>query len=85
METFRKLEEVEWPARAPPLTREIDLSMAYYALRHDDIVFVSLLSLGFFTLLRTGGLLNLKGRDLLVNSNQLVVSLKDTKTGTERL
>lgn len=37
--------------------------------------------IGVFTLLRTGELLNLRGQDLLVNASQLVVSLKDTKTG----
>ena len=78
---FANCKKLEWAARAPPLTRDIVLSMAYYALCHDDIVFACLLSLGFFTLLRTGELLNLKGRDLLVNKRQLVVSLKDTKSG----
>lgn len=76
--TWRKL---EWPARAPPITREIILSMAYYGICHHDIFFSCLLCLGFFTLLRTGELLNLRGSDLLVNSSQVVVSLKNTKTG----
>ena len=76
--TWRK---VEWPARAPPLTRDIVLSMAYYALCHDDLFCCCLLCLGFFTLLRTGELLNVRASDILVNSRQLVISLKHTKTG----
>lgn len=65
----------------PPLTCDIILSMAYYALCHNDLFFSCLLALGFFTLLRAGELLNLRGQGLLVNASQLVVSLKDTKTG----
>ena len=76
--TWRKL---EWPARAPPITREIILSLAHYAISHDDLFFGCLLCLGFFALLRTGELLGLKGSDLLVNKKQVVVSLKSTKTG----
>lgn len=78
---FATWKKLEWPARAPPLTCDIVLSLAYYALCHDDLVFASLLCLGFFTVLRTGELLNLKGRDLLLNKNQVVVSLKNTRTG----
>ena len=78
LSTWKKL---EWPARAPPLTREIVISLAYYAISHDDLLFSCLLVLGFFALLRTGELLKLTGRDLLVNARQVVISLKETKTG----
>ena len=78
---FANWKKMEWPARAPPLTSDIVLSLAHYALSHNDPFFCCLLTLGFFTLLRTGELLQLKGQDLLVNSKRLVVSLKDTKTG----
>lgn len=78
---FANWRKMEWPARAPPLTRDIILSMAYYAVCHDDLFFSCLLCLGFFALLRTGELLNLRGSDLLVNDTQVVVSLKGTKTG----
>lgn len=78
---FATWKKMEWPARAPPLTQDIILSMAYYALCHNDLFFSCLLALGFYTLLRTGELLKLRGQDLLVNSSQLVVSFKDTKTG----
>lgn len=79
---FANWKKMAWPVRAPPITRDIILSMAYYAICHDDIFFGCLLCLGFFTLLRTGELLNLRGSDLLVNSRQAIpiVSLKDTKT-----
>ena len=78
---FAAWKKMEWPARAPPLTENIVLSMAYYAICHDDLFLSCLLALGFFTLLRTGELLNLRGSDLLANASQVVVSLKDTKTG----
>lgn len=78
---FATWKKLEWPARAPPLTLDIVLSLAHYAICHHDIFFACLLVLGFFTLVRTGELLGLKGRDLLVNDRQLIVSLKDTKTG----
>lgn len=78
---FANWKKMEWPARAPPITRDIILSLAYYAICHDDIFFGCLLCLGFYTLLRTGELLNLRGSDLLVNARQVVISLKDTKTG----
>ena len=66
---FATWKKLEWPARA------------YCALCHENLLFSCLLVLGFFTLLRTGELLKLKGRDLLINPRQLVVSLKETKTG----
>ena len=78
---FANWKKLEWPARAPPLPYDIVLSVAHYALCHDDLFFCCLMALGFFTLLRTGELLALRGQDLLVNSKRLVVSLKDTKTG----
>ena len=78
---FAAWRKLEWPARAPPITKEIILSLAHYAISHTDIFFGCLLCLGFFALLRTGELLALKGTDLMVNSQQVVVSLKSTKTG----
>ena len=76
--TWRKL---EWPSRAPPLTRTIVMSLANYALSHQDLFFAALLCLGFFGLLRTGEMLSLRGRDILCGSKQLVLSLKGTKSG----
>lgn len=78
---FATWKKLEWPARAPPLTLDLVMAMSYYAVCHHDLIFACLLALGFFTLLRTGELLHLTGRDLLVNSKQLVISLKDTKSG----
>lgn len=66
---FSTWKKMEWPARAPPLTYDIILSLAHYALCHNDLFFCCLLALGFFTLLRTGELLNLRGQDLLANDS----------------
>ena len=72
---------MEAPNRAPPLTRAIIYPMVMYAIAHDNVVFASMLVLGFFGLLRTGELLQLCSRDLLIGEKQGIISLKDTKTG----
>ena len=76
--TWRKLEA---PNRAPPLTRYILFSMANYALAHDDLVFTGLLLLGFFAMLRTGELLSVRPKDLIINRTRGLVSLRNTKSG----
>ena len=61
--TWRRLEV---PARAPPLTLPIVRALAHLSLFHDDLIFATLLLLGFFGLLRTGELLKVRPCDLLV-------------------
>ena len=78
---FKVWRKVEAPNRAPPLTKTLVYAMAMYAIEHDNVVFASLLLLGFFALLRTGELLHLCTKDLLVGDEQAIISLKDTKTG----
>ena len=78
---FKVWRKVEAPNRAPPLTKAIIYPMVMYALAHDNVVFASMLLLGFFGLLRTGELLQLCSRDLLIGEVQGIISLKDTKTG----
>ena len=78
---FKVWRKVEAPNRAPPLTKTLIYAMSMYSLQHDNIVFASMLLLGFFGLLRTGELLHLCSKDILVGENQAVISLKDTKTG----
>ena len=75
---WRKLES---PDRAPPLTKSIIYSWANYALDHNHYEFGALLLLGFFALLRTGELLQVRPKDLLLTDSQGIVSLFETKTG----
>lgn len=72
---------VEAPNRAPPLTAQMVHAMAMYAEDHNNLVYAGLLLLGFFALLRTGELLQVRPIDLLITDNQGIISLKDTKTG----
>ena len=81
---FSVWRKLELPARAPPFTAEIIRSISSYALAHHDLFFAAIMLLGFYGLLRTGELLNLTTADLLVNSNHLIVSLQNTKTGKRK-
>ena len=75
---WRKLES---PGRAPPLTQEIVYSWANYAIEHQDLIFAGLILLGFFALLRTGELLKVCAKDLLLDEENGIVTLFGTKTG----
>ena len=75
---WRKLET---PDRAPPLVCNIIYSWANYALDHKELEFGALLLLGFFALLRTGELLQVRPKDLLLGTTSGIVSLFQTKTG----
>ena len=78
---FKVWRKVEAPNRAPPLTAEIVTAMAFYAAAHNDLSFATLLLLGFFGLLRTGEILQLRTMDLMAKGERGLISLKDTKTG----
>ena len=78
---FKVWRKVEAPNRAPPLTAEIVTAMAFYAAAHNDLGFATLLLLGFFGLLRTGEILQLRAIDLMAKDGRGLISLKDTKTG----
>ena len=75
---WRKLES---PNRAPPLTQYIVDAWILYAVDHLDLEFASMIALGFYTLLRTGEMLQVRPCDLLLGRDSGVVSLSDTKTG----
>ena len=75
---WRKLES---PDRAPPLTPAIVQAWMMYSVDHHDLLFAGLLGLGFFALLRTGEILNVRAKDLLLGSTAGIVSLYQTKTG----
>ena len=81
---FSAWRKLEVPARAPPLTSQLVRSMVAYALHHDDLIWASLLLLGFYGLLRTGEILKLAACDILIGSGHLIISLLDTKTGKRK-
>lgn len=71
----------EVPCRAPPLPQDILLAMAGLALSRDELVLCALLLLGFHSLLRTGEVLGLAPRDILVGPDQGLVTLHTSKSG----
>lgn len=73
--------KLESPDRAPPLTFDIVYAWTNYALAHNQLIFAALLCLGFFGLLRTGELLQVCAKDILVGDRQAIISLPNTKTG----
>lgn len=78
---FKVRRKVEAPNRAPPITLPVIESWLMYAVAHHDLSFAAILVLGFFGLLRTGELLQIRAIDIMVGSKAAVISLKDTKTG----
>lgn len=78
---FKTWRKIEAPNRAPSLTAAIVHAWALYAIDHHNIVFAAMLLLGFFGLLRTGEVLKLTPSDILVGRSNLLLSLRDTKTG----
>ena len=75
---WRKLES---PNRAPPLTATVINAWLMYCIQHCDLEFGALIALGFYALLRTGEMLQVRPCDLLLGPDNGVVSLSDTKTG----
>ena len=81
---FRTWRKLEAPNRAPPLTRDLVYVMAHYAVCHDDLIFETLLLLGFFAFLRTGEILNACPEHFILGDEQAVLSLPFTKMGVRR-
>ncbi len=71
----------EVPSRAPPLTADLVMAMASWAIQQDDFAFGALLLIGFHCFLRTGELLQLRTCDLLVNTQTGIVCLQASKGG----
>lgn len=79
---FSAWRKLEGPARAPPLTASIVSAMANYAISHRDIIFAALILLGFYGLLRTAEILQLRACDILIGRHNIIISLPNTKSGT---
>ena len=55
--------------------------MANFAVDQNDVQFAAMLCLGFFGLLRTGEMVQVAARDIMIGSTAAIVRLVDTKTG----
>lgn len=75
---------VERPRQAPPLPYSFLLAMLGKALDEEKLALCACLALAFWGMLRTGELLHLHLRNILVSSDSLVVQLGFTKTGLRR-
>ena len=73
----------EIPNRAPPLPKEVIYAMVGYALFKERPDFAITLLLGFYCLLRTGEILQIKGSHITIQSPKgpAVISLGLTKSG----
>ena len=72
---------VEVPCRAPPLTLRLVRSLAAFEIDQGNMEMATLLLLAFHCLLRTGEILALKPTDFLLNDDQGIVSLQQSKSG----
>ena len=77
---FKVWRRLEHPNRAPPLVPQVLEAWTMYSLCHRDFDLAALLMLGFYGLLRTGELLQLRPCDVLVGETSAVISLTETKT-----
>lgn len=75
---WRKLEA---PNRAPPLLARVIGAWIVYGISHNALEFAAMIALGFYALLRTGELLQIRSCDLLIGQSSGVVSLSESKSG----
>lgn len=71
----------EIPSRAAPLTADITLALASRALQQGNLSLGCLILLGFHCLLRTGEILKVKPRDILLAKGTGIVRLTSSKGG----
>ena len=77
---FRTWRRIEVPFRAPPLTKLLVRSMAFYELDRGHIEMATMLLVGFHCLLRTGEFLALTAGSVLLGPSAGILNLADTKT-----
>ena len=81
---FRIWRKVERPRQAPPLPTTFSLALISRALEQEDLEMSAMLCLGFWGLLRTGELLQVKKQHILIRGREMIVQLGYTKTGLRR-
>ena len=81
---FRIWRKVERPKQAPPLPTSFTLAMLSRSLELEDLEMAAMLCLGFWGLLRTGELMLIRKRHILLRPQEMIVQLGYTKTGLRR-
>ena len=74
--------KIEIPSRAPPLTEELFWAFTGKLLGAGAFSMAAVLALGFHCMLRTGELLAVRPKDILLRGQQGIVSLPSSKGGT---
>lgn len=69
------------PQRAPPLPVVVVRAMVGYLLDHEEPQMAFLVALAYRTYLRTGEILRLRNKDILLDQHRGVVSLEPSKSG----
>lgn len=78
---FRNWRRIEVPQRAPPMPRLVCRALISYFLDSDEPAMAFLLALGFHTYLRTGEILKLCTKDVVLSQRHGVVTIRRSKTG----
>ena len=78
---YKNWRRLEIPQRAPPLPRLVARAFISRLLEWNEPEMAFLLALGFHTYLRTGEMLRLEFRDLLLDEDHGVVTVRASKTG----
>ena len=81
---FRIWRKVERPQQAPPLPTAFTLALLSRTLELEDLEMASLLCLGFWGRLRTGELMLVQKRHILLRPKEMIVQIGYTKTGLRR-
>ena len=78
---YKNWRKIEVPQRAPPLPRVVCRALVGVFLEWEEPALAFLVALGFHTYLRTGEILKLQVRDVMLTPEHGVVSIKGSKTG----
>lgn len=81
---FRLWRRLEKPKQAPPFPTRFAQALIARAIELEDLSFALVLALGFWGMLRTGELMNLRTNQLMLGKRDLVIQLGLTKTGLRR-
>ena len=78
---YRNWRRIEVPQRAPPLPRRVCRALVSFCLDRSEPEMAFLLALGFHTYLRTGEMLKLQARDVVLSPHHGVVTIRSSKSG----
>lgn len=78
---YKNWRRIELPQRAPPLPLPLVRAMIGWLLDQEEPQMAFLIALGYRAYLRTGELLRLRNKDILLDHSKGVVSLEPSKSG----